>query len=236
MEATKEHAAWEQGTLHASLESILKMYETSLGGKSEGVPDVILQSATQIPSDQASTTMQGPADCTPNKEDEDNNAPDDKPVEPESAAVINGGIDDIGPAQLWDAVMRNYKVAQACEQELSALDNKKEKTKQDEIKQRHAKALAEAVTGIAKLSHKDVHKKLSEWAARETGSRPTVTIGHSAQLKSSRDPTFWYACFVRLFPRGDCQENTRERTTVLSHEKWAKCLLTRADCPLWRKT
>ena len=45
---------------------------------------------------------------------------------------------------------------------------------------------------------------------------------------------------MRLFPRGDCQERcldsegNQKRPTPLPSWRWAKCLLTRADFPLWR--
>ena len=153
--------------------------------------------------------MQGPASCTEEvdtKGDEDND-------ESQFAAVLHGGVDDVGPVQLWNAVMKKYKVAQACEEELSKLNAKVEKTKRDELRERHALALAEAVDGIAALSDKEVYQRLSAWIAKDSESHESVKITHDSTFMSSRDPFFWCACFVRLFGRGDCQESCRDRRT-----------------------
>ena len=58
-------------------------------------------------------------------------------------------------------------------------------------------------------------------------------VGNSTFLKNT-DPAFWFSCFVRLFPRGDCAERCGERLAPLSRARWVKCLLTRADAPQWR--
>ena len=93
--------------------------------------------------------------------------------------------------------MKKYKVAQLCEQELHSLDTKADKSKEDQLKQKHALALATAVEGISKLNHKDMHKKLREWAAKEADARPTLLVGRGEQFISSTDNLFWFSCFVR---------------------------------------
>ena len=35
--------------------------------------------------------------------------------------ILDGGVDAITPLRLWDQVMRNYKVAQLCTQEIERL-------------------------------------------------------------------------------------------------------------------
>ena len=37
------------------------------------------------------------------------------------AAAIDGGSDDLTPVQIWDAVMKKYKVGQKCEEALNKL-------------------------------------------------------------------------------------------------------------------
>ena len=123
MDATRDHPAWHHSTLHPSLEELLSSYAASIGG-SQGVPCEILQSATVVPEGCGEVTMQGPASCTEDvdtKDGEDND-------ESQCAAVLHGGVDDVGPVQLWNAVMKKYKVAQACEKELSKLNAKVKKT------------------------------------------------------------------------------------------------------------
>ena len=62
-----------------------------------------------------------------------------------------------------------------------------------------------------------------------------MTVTHSSTFLKNTDPFFWFSSFVRLFPRGDCLERCQERLTRLSSESWAKCLLDRADFPLWHQ-
>ena len=70
-------------------------------------------------------------------------------------------------------------------------------------------------------------------------SGPTSTdalrISHSDKFLNNRDPLFWYSCFVRLFPRGDCTEKCPQRSSALPAWRWAKTLLTRANSSLWRQ-
>ena len=70
---------------------------------------------------------------------------------------------------------------------------------------------------------------------RDQEDKGTVIVRHSGEFLDRNDPLFWYSCFVRLFPRGDCAEKCAERESKLWAWRWAKTLLTRADCSLWRQ-
>jgi hypothetical protein len=203
----------------------------------------MIQAATTLQKERSDILKQGPADCIPDLHEDvfdsasatmPSSSKPAKPQEAECAAVINGGIDDVSPIQLWHAIMTKYKVAQACENELERLKDECEPAKKDDLRAQHAVALAEAVQGIAELTHAEYHSKLSKWASRDREGRATLKITHDKEFLSSRDASFWGACFVRLFPRGDCQENCRERKTRLPHGRWIKSLLTRQDAQLWR--
>ena len=99
----------------------------------QGVPQEILEGASRISRDQAAVSAAGPADCNADQQDEQSPAPEDlDDVDAQCAGVLHGGMDDLGPVQLWDAVMKKYKVAQLCEQELHSLDTKADKSKKDE--------------------------------------------------------------------------------------------------------
>ena len=39
----------------------------------------------------------------------------------QSADILDGGVDDITPVQLWDTIMKKYKVAQTCAEEIHRL-------------------------------------------------------------------------------------------------------------------
>ena len=126
LEATKNHEAWNNELLPDPLEHLLASYQTSIG-KNTGVPTEILRAATVLSNERCSINQQGPADCVPDvaedmaEGNEASELPDANPrttnqsEEAQCAAVLHGGMDDVGPIQLWNAVMEKYKVAQVCE-------------------------------------------------------------------------------------------------------------------------
>ena len=118
MWATKHHELWETNLLESSLEELLQAYERSVGSVSGGVPSEILQGACQIPEIEFGVQSRGPANCTDevgDEEDKHNTGDDAADSGNNCAAVLDGGVDDVTPVQLWAAVMRKYKVAQTCE-------------------------------------------------------------------------------------------------------------------------
>ena len=56
-----------------------------------------------------------------------------------------------------------------------------------------------------------------------------MTISYRDEFLSSWSPLYWFSCFVRLFPRGDCAERCPARRTRLFSTQWARCLLSRVD-------
>ena len=248
MDLTKKHAFWDSDEASSALTCLLQEYETSVGDDSGGIPAEILQAASEIPADRATVTLQGPANCTAldaenvsntasrSTEDVDENTTHlhSDAADVQCAAALNGGLDDFGPLQLWDAIMEKYKVAQLCQQELRRLDSVKDKSNVEFLKQKEAVAIAEAVEGISRLHHKDVFKKLEQFVQGQSSSTGTLLLSHDNIYLRSGDPFFWCKCFVRLFPRGDCSEKCPERCQMLNSWEWAKCLLTRADFDLWR--
>ena len=51
--------------------------------------------------------------------EEDGDAETGDEADPELAAALDGGIDDITPLRMWDFIMKKYKVKQACEEEIA---------------------------------------------------------------------------------------------------------------------
>ena len=152
------------------------------------------------------------------------------------AAALDGGVDEISPLQYWDEIMRKYKGAQRCDEELVRLKCEEDEPKKQELRMQRVKALSDAVEALGKLTHKEARAKLAAFAARDQGREgAALEVPFSNAFLSSGDPLFWYSCFVRLFPRGDCLERWNARSTTLPSWRWAKCLLTRADCSLWRR-
>ena len=187
----------------------------------------------------------GPADCTAAGDDDEGDragsphldeggSAGDHDATANCAAVFSGGQDDISGVQLWNTVMKKYKVAQICEEELAQLEAAKELTLAQEKSGERLRAVAEAVQALAKLHHRDTLKQLSDFANLEKEHTAELVVPHSNDFLSSRDPLFWFSCFVSLFPRGDCAERCAARLQHLPPKQWVKSLLTRADSSMWR--
>ena len=86
------------------------------------------------------------------------------------AAVLDGGIDDITPVRIWDAVMKKYKLAQKCDQELARLNSQGDGSKRDELLREKAVAIAAAVDALAKLQHKETLAKLQQIAQQDSST------------------------------------------------------------------
>ena len=131
MDCTRHHELWHTGELAKPFETLLAAYVDSVGSTAGGTPRELVAAASQIPRDHAAVHVSGPADCV----DTEGQDPVVADVNLESelagnqcAAALDGGIDDITPVQLWDAVMKKYKVAQLCDEELARLAVDKDKS------------------------------------------------------------------------------------------------------------
>ena len=108
MEATKEHSIWETGIIDANIESLLEEYAKSVGSSDGGASPEIVQGATPIAPEQARILVSGPADCTDASDDvvpqDEVSGADNMPAN-QSAGILDGGVDDTTPVQLWDTTM-----------------------------------------------------------------------------------------------------------------------------------
>ena len=129
--------------------------------------------------------------------------------------------------------MRQYKVAQRCQEELDRLDSQEDGTEREKKARERVEAISIAVQALAALHLKEISNKLKTMMQHEKGQKAPLDIHHSREFLNNNDPLFWYSCCTRLFPRGECAEKIK-RTSTLPSWRWAKCLLTRADFPLWR--
>ena len=96
-----------------------------MGTTDTGVPADIIQGASRIPLEKAALLAAGPANCTAPQEEEGTGQEGTVTGEREAASncvgVLDGGVDDVTPVQIWNEVMEKYKTAQLCEQELQRL-------------------------------------------------------------------------------------------------------------------
>ena len=212
---------------------------SSIGAATGGVPSELVQGASRIPPERAGVLAAGPADCGDLGAEEnqtDANVEVAASSSEQCAGIIDGGVDDVSPVQIWDQVMKRYKIAQLCAEELARLRSSDKADEIAALRQRQAVAVALAVEALSKLHGREEQRKLKEFVqAQSSGKNDTLLVKHSNELLSNRDPLFWYSCFVRLFPRGDCGEKCVDRSSKLPAWRWAKTLLTRGDSPLWRQ-
>ena len=239
MDATKYHEVWETGALDPAMETLLQEYVQSIGTENGGVPAEIIQGAARIAAEHASVHTAGPAQCVPQAEGQEGGNVTEVVDIPEdagcnSAGVLDGGVDDLGPLQLWNTIMKKYKVAQICTEELARLRRSGDESDQSVLLRERAVAVATAVEALSKLHHKDVLDKLSNFASQDSPEAKIQLAVEDNTFLNNQDPLFWCSCFVRLFPRGDCAERCTERPTHLPSWMWAKCLLKRADAPHYR--
>eukprot|EP00973_Karenia_brevis_P069976 9728543-Karenia_brevis.AAC.1 len=71
------------------------------------------------------------------------------------AGIIDGGVDDVTPVQIWDQIMKRYKVAQTCSEELERLRGSDKSDEKANLRQRQAVAVAAAVEALAKLHSRE---------------------------------------------------------------------------------
>ncbi len=115
------------------------------------------------------------------------------------------------------------------------LEGKDDLTRREQLRLERAQAVAHAVEALAKLHSKEAREKLDAFLKLDAGEAARLSVPLSATFENSRAPLFWFRCFVRLFPRGDCMERCEERGCRLPDFRWVKVLLTRADFRLWCK-
>ena len=150
----------------------MQEYYQSIGTEHGGVPSEILQAASRIAPEHASVNIAGPAQCVEQEDSELGTTegigiqiPEDAGAN--SGVVLDGGVDSVTPLQLWDTIMKKYKVAQLCTQELERLRRAGDGTDQFVLLKEKAVAVSIAVEALSKLHNEAAHKKLEELAAQE---------------------------------------------------------------------
>ena len=241
IEATKHELITGRNHLGGSVEDLLHQYHQSTGVADGAVPAELLQAATQICEQHAHVLQAGPSDAVAPEGGTDNSSkPSDRNTADLSgcAAAVQGGMDDVSPLQLWDHCMKQLQVRRQCDEEIAALCKDVQKGDQEAIlKDKRAKAVAEAVRLLRALTNKETRDRL-EAATRHLARDPAnQTLTTKPEMLSNFHSDFWTMCFIHLFPRGDCQERTprRSKGSYLPGRTWAKVLITRGDYRRWRR-
>ena len=151
-----------------------------LARRTDGVPAEILQGAARIAPEHASVNLAGPAQCVDQEDAGDSEAGKDASADTpqdaaaNNAAVLDGGVDDLEPLQLWDTIMKKYKVAQVCTEELHRLERVGDDSDQSVLLRERALAVSTAVQALSKLHNEAVHKKLQELVVQEKQRNPST--------------------------------------------------------------
>ena len=232
MLATKNEVVVNSANLGEQLENLLSAYAKSTGTDEGAMPAELLQGATEIPTTQAPLQQAGPADAVGTNSSEVSTTtvpPDD------AAALLQGGLDDIEPLRVWEALMHKYGIHVQVQESLETAKARKDVDETARLELEGLKAVAAAVKALVRLNHADIKRQLIEFHRSLSKPVPQVAVEYSSTILSNFDTDFWSSCFVDLFYRGDCQERVPgNRRAWLVDFKWAKCLLTRADFAGWR--
>ena len=113
-----------------------------------GFPAELVQGASRIDEARAQVLVAGPVDCTFSGdagEEGDDEQDAETALANHSAGVIDGGVDSVTPVQIWDQVMKHYKVAQLCRGELERLKKLDKPNEAAPMRADEAKAVAAAV-------------------------------------------------------------------------------------------
>ena len=199
---------------------LLADYVASTGSAPGGTLAEIVQAATRINATQASVKLEGPADAVASDEEGDLQNARAETEETggqvnESAAVIQGGTDDISPLQLWGSIMKQYGVIQRCDDEFAKLRaDAGAADKVDPIQEERLRAVEAAVHALRAQNNKAMRDKLEAAARYLERGEPDVRMSHGADYLSDFSVDFWVSCFIDLFPRGDCQERSVRKKFV----------------------
>ena len=224
----KQISQWKQ------LQALKQCFSWRVFFYSSGVPKEILQGAHAISAQHANINAAGPANCTPEETGQTSLDPNDEVNSTGTAGLLQGATENLTVVQQWDIVMRKYKVAQLCDEQLAKLKQHTASDERESLLRTRITAVAEAAEAFSRMHHKEAQKQLQQFLQQQQQDEQKIVVPYESDFLRSTDPNFWYSCFVRLFPRGDAQEKSVRRMTHIPSWRWAKTLLTRADCSLWR--
>ena len=117
MKATRHMGILRKEDLGEYLERVLSAYSASVGPSGTGVPQELICTATKLNPETVPQPSHGPADAAMGAESDDEGECGEgattktlpKYVE-SSSAVVDSGLEDLTPLQIWNAAMQKYKV------------------------------------------------------------------------------------------------------------------------------
>ena len=177
------------------LERILAAYRSSIRGD-EGVPHELLAVATEMDPAHVPQGRAGPADAVGEvnddvvPEDHDSAEPDGKhdvqsSRQDYSSAVIDTGLEEFTPLQLWNVAMTKYKVLEECGAIINALGPADTSTEKEQALRDETWAIAEAAQALRRLAKQETRAQLDEFVREETTCNDAEVAPNMPQSKTS---------------------------------------------------
>ena len=243
IEATKSHELLAFDQLGDELEYVLRAYRQSLDGQSAGVPQTLLEVATQIASDKLTVQHVGPVDaghetsgdddsdgshdsqarCQDKRNYERNHAHMDS-----SMVVASTGLEEAGPLSLWAKAMDKYDVLRQLKEQYDAAEKNSDDGAMQAAAREEAHCLAEAVHALRSLASSETRKQLNAFREHVDGQRTVLRVGHENKLLNTFSSEWWVCVFTDLFYRGDFIV-----PKGLGLRQWVHLLLHRVDFSGW---
>jgi len=231
MVETKDMEVISQDALGAYLERIVAAYHTSVGTAGVGVPVELIKTATSLDLAGVPTAREGPDDAVGGAENHDTGA--------YSSAVIDTGLEELSPLQLWSTAMSKYKVLQECEAVLEALGPDDTSNEREQAVRDETRAIAEAALTLRRMASPKIREDLEAFR-QERLPRKEGELGSSAGMGSARSVKARVATDLHSFlegagPSAPILQLRHQQKLLNSFDSnfWACCfvdLFFRGDC------
>ena len=246
MEQTKFLGVENAQDLGEYLEHVLALYHESVGSSGEGIPRELLCPATKIDEAHGPQGREGPVDAAAGSESDAEPAPKDEvsgvkrmaPVFDYSSAVLDTGLEDLTPLELWATAMRKYRVLDECSSILESLGAKGEANEREQALRDETMAIAEAAQALQRLANREQYRKMRDYVnyEREDTQRTTVDDQTQANLPPGKRAKRELHTFWEQSAQGQTLLEIRHKPELLNSfdsEFWAHCfvdLFFRGDC------
>ena len=196
MVQTKYLGVVDAQNLGEYFEHLLDLYRTSVGPSGEGVPREFVYAATQIDEAHIPQGRPGPAEAaaadgndTTNPNVPGHTASSTPPKAMDfSSAVLDTGLEDLGPLAIWNAALKKYRVLEECNATLQSLQEGEDQSIREQALRDETLAISEAARALQRLAGDEVRHKLRAFVEDERDDT-TGPSQHGASAADGRVPT-----------------------------------------------
>ena len=156
MLATKDEHILSKDRLGTHLERIVSAYRESVGSSGVGVPAQLIHTATSIDPKHLPRAGEGPAEAVDHEAGREGGSYD--------SAVLDTGLEELTPLQLWSTAMSKYKVLEECSAILESLGSDDTSNAKEQALKLETRAIAEAAQALRRLASEESTRKLEQFA------------------------------------------------------------------------